>query len=80
MGTGDEGMSNLVRRQSQKDRVLARLQRGQRITPMDALRDFGCFRLASVIHKLRSSEGYAIITVPTVIDDKHFATYHLAGL
>lgn len=46
---------------SQKDRVLAALQAGRRISPLDALRLFGTFRLAARISELRQ-EGHPIET------------------
>lgn len=45
--------------ESQNKRILNYLKRGQRITPMDALELFGCFRLAARVHDLRN-EGHNI--------------------
>lgn len=45
--------------ESQKQAILERLKQGGSITSMEALRDFGCFRLASRISDLRS-EGVGI--------------------
>lgn len=39
--------------------ILEALKQGSRLTPMDALRRFGCFRLAARIWDLRKA-GYAI--------------------
>ena len=44
---------------TQKTDILAHLKRGEAITPMDALNRYCCFRLASVVHVLRS-EGHII--------------------
>lgn len=44
---------------SQCDMILAYLQKGYSLTQMDALRMFGCFRLASRVHDLRE-RGYNI--------------------
>lgn len=44
---------------SQKARLLATLKEGRRLSPLDALRLFGCFRLAARISELRA-EGYPI--------------------
>ena len=44
---------------TQAKRILRYLQAGHRLTPMDALEQFGCFRLAARIHELRR-EGWAI--------------------
>ena len=53
---------------TQRAEVLAMLESGKRITPKDALREVGSFRLASVIHELRK-RGHVIesrtITVPS---------------
>lgn len=38
---------------SQAGRILARMQDGQTIGPREALRDFGCMRLAARIYDLR---------------------------
>lgn len=46
---------------SQATQILKSLQAGNRITPQDALREFGCFRLAARIADLRR-EGYGINT------------------
>lgn len=44
---------------SQQAQVLAALQAGDRLTPLNALARFGDFRLAATIHRLRRS-GYLI--------------------
>lgn len=61
---------------SQKSEILAYLKSGHSLTPMDALRQFGCFRLAARIKELRD-EGHAIDM--TLEDDgqKHYARYSL---
>ncbi len=46
---------------SQKTDILAYLQEHHDITPIDALNEFGCFRLADVIFRLRA-DGYYILT------------------
>ena len=46
---------------SQKADILAALKRGEMLTPMDALTDFGCFRLAARICELRQ-EGWGIVS------------------
>lgn len=47
--------------QTQKQAILAALQDGRSLTPIEALAEFGCFRLGARIHELRE-EGYAIAT------------------
>lgn len=44
---------------SQATQILRWLQAGKKLTPQDALREFGCFRLAARINDLRR-EGYNI--------------------
>ena len=46
---------------SQRDAILAALQRGQTITALLALQLFGCLRLAARINDLRE-EGFQITT------------------
>ena len=45
---------------SQKNAILKHLQDGGKISQLQALRMFGCMRLAAVIHRLRN-KGYPII-------------------
>lgn len=45
--------------ESQNKRILNYLKRGHRMTPMDALELFGCFRLAARVYDLRQ-EGHNI--------------------
>lgn len=61
---------------TQTETILEMLQRGP-VTPLDALQEAGCFRLAARINDLRQ-QGYPIetetITTPT---GKHIAQYKL---
>ena len=62
---------------SQANNILAHLLEGHSITPLDALQQYGCFRLAPVIHVLRK-QGYSIST--SMISSKRgtsFASYKL---
>ena len=61
---------------SQKDNILAHLKKGYRLSPLDALEHYGCFRLAAVIHNLRQ-EGHKIITRKMTRKGKTFAQYFL---
>ena len=62
---------------SQNKQILAHLKRGTSITPMGALRLYGCFRLASRIHDLRS-DGHDIVTINEPTEDgKYVARYKL---
>lgn len=46
---------------SQTADILAALRAGHALTPMDALDQFGCFRLAARVRQLREA-GHRIIT------------------
>ena len=59
---------------SQKVHILKRLKRGWTVTPLQALNDYDCFRLAARIYDLRNegwpievdtSMGYAIYWLKT---------------
>jgi hypothetical protein len=65
------------KRPTQANRILRYLKEGNRITALDALESFGCFRLAARIHELRR-EGWAIAerTVETA-SGKRIAEYSL---
>ena len=62
---------------SQTDQILEALMRGKKITPLDALAEFGCLRLASRIGELKE-QGYKIKkkTVKSA-NGKRFAEYSL---
>ena len=62
---------------SHNARVLTELQTGRSLTPMDALKEFGCFRLGARIKDLRN-EGINIITTMVKQNGKRFASYRLA--
>lgn len=59
-----------------KQQVLTALKAGEMMTPLDALRRFGCFRLGAVIYDLRQ-EGYRIKTHSITENGKYFAGYTL---
>ena len=63
-------------RPSQDDQVMDALLAGETITPMDALRRFGCFRLGARIHGLRRA-GVPIDTQLIYEGRKHWASYTL---
>ena len=58
---------------SQRMQVLNDLKLGYAISPINALQSYGCFRLASVIHRLRK-QGYKI---ETVTGKTNYASYKL---
>lgn len=69
------------RREKQTERILNYMRVHGSITPLDALREIGCMRLASRISDLRK-EGYLIrssmVSVKNTAGQKvHFAEYRL---
>lgn len=63
---------------TQIDGIRAHLLKGSPITPMQALKLFGCFRLAAVIFNLRA-EGLTIETEMVYSGEKKWASYRLTG-
>lgn len=69
---------------SQCNRILDYLRQGRSITSLEALRLFGCMRLASRIHDIRlrldnEGTGEQIIVIKTKTNSgKYVAQYHLA--
>lgn len=65
---------------TQNEMILAHLQKGKPITPLQALREYGCLRLGARIFELRRN-GYNI-TERRKTDPrnprKHFSEYRLA--
>jgi hypothetical protein len=61
---------------TQNEQLRAALLAGRSLTPMDALRDFGCFRLAARVADLRR-EGLPIECVSETANGKRFARYYL---
>jgi len=59
---------------SQNEAILQHLKKGKKITPLDALEKFGCFRLAARISDLRK-DGHIISTENVNKDGKTFASY-----
>lgn len=62
---------------SQEWRLLAMLQAGREVTPLDALNEIGCFRLAARVRGLRDA-GYDIRARTMRAEGKHWAAYRLA--
>lgn len=63
---------------TQRQQIRARLLQKKAITPMDALRDFGCFRLAAQIFNLKKEEGLPIITETVKGENgKRYARYFI---
>jgi hypothetical protein len=61
---------------TQTETILAHLQAGGSITPIDALREFGCFRLAARIKDIRD-EGHDVQTLWETDGTKKWARYSL---
>jgi len=60
----------------QTDMIRQHLLRGGSLTPIDALRDYGCFRLAARIKELREA-GLNIETVKERANGKSYARYRV---
>jgi len=61
---------------SQRVNVLEHLQNGSTITPLEALENYGCLRLAAVIFDLKN-DGHNIKTNLVKKGKKSFASYSL---
>jgi hypothetical protein len=63
---------------TQSEMILEALQRGEILTPLDALKRFGCFRLGARVYDLRC-EGHLIDKrLIDVGNGKHVAAYSYA--
>lgn len=65
---------DFVKPQSLK--ILSHLWHGKTITPLEALRDYGCARLAARIRELRAA-GWDIATEYETNNGKRYARYRL---
>ena len=63
---------------SQAKNILAHLLQHRTITPLEALNQYGCFRLAAVILNLKK-DGHNIVTHIIKKNKKRFAQYHYAS-
>ena len=64
---------------SQNQQVLHALQRGEHLTALRAVEEFGCLRLAARINDLRN-DGYSVEkTVRALPNGKRIAVYSLAN-
>jgi hypothetical protein len=66
----------MLTQKTQAQTILWHLQELGRITPLEALNLYGCFRLAPRIHELRA-QGHDIRTTMVDRDGKSFAEYTL---
>jgi len=62
--------------ESQEKRILEALRAGDKLTPLDALERFGCFRLGARIHDLRR-KGWPIESEIVKRGGKRVAVYWL---
>ena len=65
-------------KKSKCQRVKDHLLDGYKITGLDAMRDFGPYRLSSTIHELRK-DGFDIRTNMIAKNGVRFAEYELVG-
>jgi hypothetical protein len=61
---------------TQANRILAALKRGDKLTPLDALRRFGCFRLSGRICDLKA-DGHKIRSKLVQRGDARVAEYRM---
>jgi hypothetical protein len=64
---------------SQLSQIRAHLQKGNALTPMEALERFGCFRLGARIKNLREA-GIEIKTTMNRRGKKQWASYRLEAI
>ena len=62
---------------TQQQRILAALERGRTVTPISALRDFGCFRLGARIYNLKRQGHPITATLRTDREGHRFAEYRM---
>ncbi|MCR4330036.1 MAG: helix-turn-helix domain-containing protein [Candidatus Roizmanbacteria bacterium] len=72
-------MQHEVKQESQTQRILNHLITGQTLTPLEALKNFGCFRLGARIWDLKA-DGHKIDSKNVVVNGKHVAEYRLIEL
>lgn len=65
------------RHETQRQRIRRYLLDGNSITPIDALRKFGAFRLADHIFQLKKRYGMDVVTEMIYDDGKRYAKYYL---
>jgi hypothetical protein len=65
------------KRPTQAGRILAHLRGGNRITALEALELFGCFRLAARIHELRQDNWQINERTVETASGKRIAEYSL---
>jgi hypothetical protein len=73
------GAPETHRRPTQAGKILAYLQAGNRITALEALQQFGCFRLAARIHELRNQGWQIAERMVETSSGKRVAEYFIGG-
>lgn len=63
---------------SQNELIRKRLESGKSITPLQALKLYGCFRLGARIWDLKNKQGLKIKTDLVTKNNKTFAEYKLS--
>ena len=63
---------------TQTEQIRAHLLSGRDITPLEALDQYGCFRLAARVSEIRE-EGHDIETIIEERNGKRYARYRLVG-
>ncbi len=61
---------------TQNEMILDHLRQHKSITPLEALRQYGCFRLGARIYELKQ-KGYDIVAKLARNKKKNFASYSL---
>lgn len=64
-------------KKSQADRILNYLQKGNKLTPLKALKLFSCLRLGGRIYDLKQ-QGHNIISTMVTRNGRRVAEYRLA--
>ena len=64
---------------SQNKRILAQMKKGHAVTPLTALRDFGCFRLSARMWDLRKAGHNIKSALMTVSGGKRVAMYWIGS-
>ena len=65
---------------AQRDMILSALKRGDRLTPMDALRRFGCMRLGARVWELRRAGHDIQRNMVETGSGKQVAEYRMEGI
>lgn len=63
---------------SQEAAILNYLRKGKKLTPLEALRRFGCFRLSARVYDLRV-RGHIIVSKTIQVSGKRVAEYSLVA-